>query len=139
MSAVPRLRRLGRRSVRPVRVDERKHGGNAAKKGGQAMTMITWQEDAGRITLDLPEDLDLPMAPALVDSLRHAFTVGDVIAVRAGAVERLSTASIQALMAASRVAEQGRQVFTIVAPSQGVQAACSDLGLAPWLEKWSQA
>lgn len=103
------------------------------------MSLIKWQEEAGQITLGLPEDLDLGMASALVDSLRHALTVGDSVIVMADVVERISTATIQALLAASRLAQHNKQRFVIIAPSGALSGACRDLGLSSWLEQWSRA
>lgn len=110
---------------------------DAARLGERVVALIKWTEEAGQITLGLPGDLDLPMAPALVDSLRHAFAVGDSIMVLADAVERISTACIQALVAAGRHATDHSQRFAIVAPSETVIEACSDLGLESWLKQWS--
>jgi len=101
--------------------------------------LIKWSEEAGLVKLGLPSDLDLPMAPPLVDSLRHAFAVGDSIEVVAEAVERVSTACIQALLAASRLAAEGRQGFVIVTPSEAVVDACTDLGLGEWLKQWRRS
>ena len=103
------------------------------------MALIKWNEEGGHVKLGLPSDLDLPMTQPLVDSLRHAFTVGDVIEILAGGVERVSTACIQALLVASRTAAENRQIFTIVGPSASFVEACSDLGLTDWLNQWRRA
>ena len=103
------------------------------------VALIKWNEEGGHVKLGLPSDLDLPMAQPLVDSLRHAFTVGDVIEILADSVERVSTACIQALLVASRTAAESRQVFAIVAPSVPFVEACSDLGLASWLNQWRRS
>lgn len=103
------------------------------------MALIQWNEEGGHVKLGLPTDLDLPMAQPLVDSLRHAFTVGDMIEIMAGSVERISTACIQALLVASRTAAESRQVFAIVTPSPPFVEACSDLGLADWLNQWRRS
>jgi anti-anti-sigma regulatory factor len=103
------------------------------------VALIKWNEEGGHVRLGLPSDLDLPMAQPLVDSLRHAFTVGDVIEVMAEDVERVSTAGIQALLVASRTAAEGRQVFAIVSPSASLVDACSDLGLSDWLNQWRRS
>lgn len=100
------------------------------------VTLIKWHEEAGRIRLGLPSDLDLPGAQPLVDSLRHAFTVGDTVEILADGVERLSTACLQALLVASRTAVEGHQTFAIVGPSPSFVEACGDLGLGDWLKQW---
>lgn len=103
------------------------------------MTLIKWSEDGGQVRLGLPADLDLPMAQPLVDSLRHAFGTSDTIVVQADAVERVSTACVQALLVATRHAlDQGAR-FTIAQPSEVLALACDDLGLSPWLKQWSQS
>jgi len=103
------------------------------------VALIKWNEDEGHVKLGLPSDLDLPMAQPLVDSLRHAFAVGDTIEILADAVERVSTACIQALLVASRTAAESRQVFAVVGPSASFTEACSDLGLADWLKQWGRS
>jgi ABC-type transporter Mla MlaB component len=104
--------------------------------GENAVALIKWSEDDGHVRLGLPSDLDLPMAQPLVDSLRHAFAVGDTIEVLAEGAERISTACVQALLVASRTAAESRQVFAIVEPSTALTEACADLGLADWLKQW---
>ncbi len=103
------------------------------------MALIKWSEEDGRVRLGLPSDLDLPMAQPLVDSLRHAFTVGDRIEILAEGVERVSTACLQALLAGARTAVEGHQNFAIVAPSAPFVEACDDLGLSDWLKQWGRA
>lgn len=98
--------------------------------------MIKWSEENGRIRLGLPSDLDLPMAPSLVETLRRAYVERDTVEVLAGDVERVSTACLQALIAASRQAGEGQLGFAIIAPSDGVVDACADLGLGEWLNQW---
>ncbi|MBI1208711.1 MAG: STAS domain-containing protein [Azospirillum sp.] len=101
------------------------------------MTTIAWQERSGEIRLGLPADLDLALAPPLILNLRRGFTVGDGIEVDGSAVEYVSTACIQALVAASRHAESSGQRFAVTSPSRVLTAACSDLGLDGWLRQWS--
>ncbi len=103
------------------------------------MALIDWNEDEGRVRLGLPPDLDLPMAQPLVDSLRHAFAVGDSVEVLADKVERVSTACIQALLVASRTATESHQKFAITSPSPALSDVCVDLGLTEWLKQWSRA
>ena len=103
------------------------------------VALIKWSEEEGRVKLGLPSDLDLPMAQPLVDSLRHAFAVGDTIDILADGVERVSTACVQALLVASRTAAESRQKFAIVGPSVSFADACSDLGLSDWLKQWRRS
>ncbi len=103
------------------------------------MTLIKWQEDGDRITLAMPADLDLAMSAPLVDSLRHAVAVGREIRVEAAGVERVSSACLQALYAATRHAADHGISLVIQEPSETVRAVCDDLGLAEWLNIWSQS
>ena len=103
------------------------------------VALIKWSEEEGRVKLELPSDLDLPMAQPLVDSLRHAFAVGDAIEILANGVERVSTACVQAVLVASRTAVESRQKFAIIGPSVPFADACSDLGLSDWLKQWRRS
>ncbi len=103
------------------------------------VALIKWSEDEGRVKLGLPSDLDLAMAQPLLDSLRHAFAIGDTIEILADGVERVSTACVQALLVASRTATESRQTFAIVGPSAPFADACSDLGLSDWLKQWRRS
>jgi anti-anti-sigma regulatory factor len=102
------------------------------------VSLIKLTEDQGQIRLGLPSDLDLPMAQPLVDSLRHAFARSDSVAVQAEAVERISTACVQALVVATRHATDHNARFAITRPSEVLTEACDDLGLTSWLKQWSQ-
>lgn len=103
------------------------------------MTLIKWSEEAGEVRLGLPSDLDLAMAQPLVDSLRHGLGTSEKVLVQADGVERVSTACVQALLAASRHAEGAGQTFVIATPSEVLAEACDDLGLTAWLKQWSQS
>jgi len=103
------------------------------------VALIKWSEENGRVKLGLPSDLDLAMAQPLVDSLRHAFAIGDTIDILAEGVERVSTACVQALLVASRTATDSRQKFAICGPSTAFVDACSDLGLSNWLKQWGRS
>ena len=102
------------------------------------MTLIKWSDEGGPVRLGLPSDLDLAMAQPLLDSLRTGFGASDTVVADASAVERVSTACIQALLAASRHATEQNRTFAIAQPSEVLTEACEDLGLAPWLKQWSQ-
>ncbi|MGQ9366745.1 STAS domain-containing protein [Azospirillum sp. ST 5-10] len=103
------------------------------------MAEIRWSEAEGRVTLGLPGDLDLAMAQPLLDGLRAGFAKAGTVVVQAEAVERLSTACLQALLAASRHAADRGCRFAVERPSPVLVGACEDLGLAPWLQQWSVA
>jgi len=106
---------------------------------GDAVTLIKWSEENGQVRLGLPGDLDLAMAQPLVDSLRHGFRTSASVTVQADAVERVSTACVQALVVASRQAGTQGAAFAVAQPSEALIEACEDLGLAAWLKQWSQS
>ncbi len=103
------------------------------------MSLIKWNEEGGQVRLGLPSDLDLAMAQPLADALRHALSGSSPVEVQADAVERISTACIQALIAASRHAAGKGLTFVVARPSETLSETCDDLGLAAWLSEWSQA
>ncbi|WP_448189311.1 STAS domain-containing protein [Azospirillum sp. sgz301742] len=121
------------------RRDVRCDGRFAGAPMGVAVTLIKWSEEAGQVRLGLPSDLDLAMAQPLVDSLRHGFGTSTDVLVQADAVERISTACVQALLAASRQAVDAGQTFIIAQPSEVLAEACDDLGLSAWLKQWSRS
>ncbi|EWY39829.1 hypothetical protein N825_04810 [Skermanella stibiiresistens SB22] len=101
------------------------------------MPLIHSENEAGKATLSLPDDLDLPVAASLVESLRAAFSEYSDIVVIAATVERASTAAVQALVAATAHADRSGQRFAIAAPSDVLTDMCADLGLSGWLKEWS--
>lgn len=103
-----------------------------------AMSSIRWSEEDGQVRLGLPNDLDLSMAQPLLDSLRAAIKSASPVVVQAESVERVSTACVQALIAAARDTADHGGSFAILAPSDALTEACEDLGLASWLKQWSQ-
>lgn len=102
------------------------------------MSLIKWTEEDGRVRLDLPGDLDLPMAQPLLDSLRAGLAASADVTVQAGVVERVSAACVQALVVASRDAAERSAGFAVATPSEILCEACEDLGLASWLKQWSR-
>ncbi len=102
------------------------------------MTLIKWSEEGGRVRLGLPSDLDLPMAQPLLDSLRAGFASSTGVTVQADAVERISAACVQVLVAAARDAADRGAAFAVAAPSEVLTDACEDLGLGAWLKQWSR-
>ena len=103
------------------------------------MTLIKWSEEAGRVRLTLPSDLDLPMAQPLLDSLRAAFAASADVTVLADAVERVSAACVQTLVVATQDSAARNAAFFLASPSESFTDACDDLGLQGWLTQWSQA
>jgi chemotaxis protein CheX len=101
------------------------------------VTPIRWMEEADEVRIGLPADLDLPMAQMLLDSLRHAFSTPRALRIEAEGVERVSTACVQILLAATQQATERGVVLVIVRPSAALSEICDDLGLADWLKQWS--
>lgn len=101
------------------------------------MSLIKWSEESDEVRIGLPGDLDLAMASPLAEALRHALSAEKPVRIAADQVERLGSAPVQALLAATRQAEQNGASLKIVKPSEVFVETCSDLGLSVWLEKWS--
>jgi hypothetical protein len=86
------------------------------KDGVAVLPLMPAIDNPGVVTLELPDDLGLSAAPA---------------------VARVSTAAVQALVAASRQATANGQHFVITNPSDVLTDMCADLGLGSWLDDWS--
>ena len=102
------------------------------------MTPIKWKGEGGRIVLGLPSDLDLPMAMPLTECLRKALAAGEPVEIDADSVERVSSACVQALLAATRRAAELGLELRVIAPSVALVESCAELGLGPWLSEWSR-
>jgi anti-anti-sigma regulatory factor len=107
------------------------------KDGVAVLPLMPAIDNPGVVTLELPDDLGLSAAPTLVESLREAFNHYSSVVVAAPAVARVSTAAVQALVAASRQATANGQHFVITNPSDVLTDMCADLGLGSWLDDWS--
>jgi chemotaxis protein CheX len=102
------------------------------------VSLIKWSEEGGEARIGLPGDLDLAMATPLADALRHALSTEKPIRIAADQVERIGSAPLQALLAATKAAEQRALSLVIAKPSEVFVETCDDLGLSGWLEKWSE-
>ena len=83
----------------------------------------------------LPQVLDLVQARQLRDDMISLVALG-AVTLDAGDVERLSTPSLQVLLAAARAAESAGFEFRIVNASEPFQAALCDLGLQTAFKNW---
>jgi anti-anti-sigma regulatory factor len=95
------------------------------------------KEGNGRLEVDLPAVLDLPMAADLRDTLLDALSrdsASDVV-LKAGQVERISTATIQVVLVAAGGFGQAARRLEVEAPSDAFVTAFTQLGLADQLEK----
>lgn len=101
------------------------------------MTSLEGREDAEAIVLELPNDASLSVATPLAETLRDALSRGKPIVIQADAVERVSTACIQVLVAASRT--EGAKPLVIRDPSEAMVETCAILGLGDWLRQGSGA
>jgi chemotaxis protein CheX len=98
---------------------------------------MEFKEGNGRLEIELPAVADLPVAAELRDILLDALgrdSAADVV-VRAGGVERLSTACVQVLLAASGGFKSAARRFELENPSGPVAEAFTQLGLAEDLRK----
>jgi anti-anti-sigma regulatory factor len=83
----------------------------------------------------LPQVLDLVQARELRDDMVRLLAQGTLV-LDAGAVERMSTPSLQVLLAAGRAADDAGGGFQIVNASEGFRAAVADLGLEAEFKNW---
>lgn len=73
---------------------------------------------------------------ALKQRFEKAIEQGRPLCVHAGAVDALSTADVQILLAAAMAAQARALEFRVVAPSTPFVAAFGDLGLREILDSW---
>jgi len=95
------------------------------------------KEANGRLEIKLPGIVDLPVAGDLRDVLLDALardTAAEVV-LKAGAVERLSTAAVQVVLAAADGFKSAARHLEFDKPSSAVTEAFTQLGLAADLDK----
>ena len=85
----------------------------------------------GRLEVTLPAVLDLPAASDLRDALMDALTADAVgeLTLKAQAVERVSTAALQVILAAAADFKRAAHRLVIEAPSEQLSDAFRLLGL----------
>jgi len=91
----------------------------------------------GRLEIELPGMIDLPGSAELRDILLDALardSAADVV-LKAGGVERLSTACIQVVLAAANGFAGTARRLEVDSPSNAVTEAFAQLGLATDLQK----
>ncbi|MGE5546312.1 MAG: STAS domain-containing protein [Solirubrobacterales bacterium] len=93
----------------------------------------------GRLEIDLPGTLDLPAAAELRDTLLDVLArdTGAELVLRAQAVERISTAAVQVLLAAAAGFAGAARRLELDGAGDSVAAAFRHLGLAADLDKLS--
>jgi anti-anti-sigma regulatory factor len=79
--------------------------------------------------------LDIVQAGELRDDMIRLLAQGSLL-IDAGAVERMSTPTLQILLAAGRAAESSACGFQIVSASEAFRAAVADLGLEAEFKNW---
>jgi chemotaxis protein CheX len=95
------------------------------------------KEVNGRLEIELPAILDLPIAAELRDTLLDALardSAADVV-LRAGAVERMSTACVQVVLAAASGFGGAARRLEVEGPSAAMTTTFNHLGLTADLEK----
>lgn len=95
------------------------------------------KEGNGRLEVDLPAVLDLPMAADLRDTLLDALSrdsAADVV-LKAAQVERISTATVQVVLAAAAGFAMAARRLEVEAPSRAFVTAFAQLGLTAELDK----
>jgi chemotaxis protein CheX len=95
------------------------------------------KEGNGRLEIELPAVVDLPVAAELRDILLDALgrdSAADLI-LKASGVERLSTAGIQVMVAASGGFKGAARRLELESPSAAVTETFNQLGMAADLQK----
>jgi anti-anti-sigma regulatory factor len=94
-----------------------------------------WNEPAqpDGAALCLPPSLDLTRADALRSELLACLARGGPLQIDGSAVDRVSTACVQLLVAASVSVRERGGIFELAMPSAVLRHAIRDLGLAPCL------
>lgn len=98
--------------------------------------MIPLSTDGGRQVLRLPGTLDNGVAPALKAAFQEALAAEGPVVVDAAAVERLSTACIQVLIAGGRAVTAAGREFVVARPAEALIGAFDDLGLFSVMMTW---
>ena len=86
-----------------------------------------------RPALALPPVLDLIRADALHAELQACMSRDEALRIDGSAVELVSTACLQVLVAAARAAQARERTFELMSPSHILGNAARDLGLAACL------
>lgn len=97
---------------------------------------MEFKESNGRLEVELPPVIDLPVAAELRDSLLDALsrdTAAEVV-LKAAAVERLSTAGVQVVLAAAEGFKGAARRLEVEAASDAFTGAFRHLGLASALD-----
>ncbi len=95
------------------------------------------KDNNGRLEIELPALLDLPLAAELRDVLLDALArdTGADLVLKADAVERVSTAAIQVLLAAQAAFAAAARRLEVEAASPALRAAFGHLGLTGDLDQ----
>ncbi len=101
------------------------------------MKSIRTSTRRGICRVSLGSSLDLGRAERLKQALEQALVKGSQIKVDASAVERLSTACTQILIAATVAMGKAGIPFTLLSPSEAFIESFDDLGLQPVLKQWN--
>lgn len=94
------------------------------------------KDDQDRQVLTLPGTLDNGVAPDLKAAFSQAVATGGTVVVDASAVERLSTACIQVLIAGSRAVTAAGGAFVLARPAEPLVGTFDDMGLFPVMMSW---
>jgi anti-anti-sigma regulatory factor len=94
---------------------------------------LTAEADQPPPPLPLPQGLDLTGADALHGSLQSCLERDVVLRIDGSAVELVSTACLQVMVAAAMTARGRGGEFELMAPSRPLRDAARDLGLSPAL------
>lgn len=90
----------------------------------------------GHLLVELPSALELRFSKSLKETLVEALAAAKPLRIDAAAVERISTACIQILIAFVEAARQAEISVTFCRPSASFSSALDNLGLALVTSHW---
>ncbi len=100
------------------------------------MTADKFPSCKGVVRLSLNGNLDLASAEGLKDEFLSGLGAGEALTIDASAVERISTAAIQTLIAGAAALKSAGVGFNLSSPSEAFVKAFQDLGLTECLNQW---
>lgn len=100
------------------------------------MTSLDLKTNEDGAELELPSVLDMRAAEPLKTKLLEALALQQPLAIKADAVDRMSTPCIQVLIAAATAMQGTEMPFKLTGPSDAFIDAFNELGLFPVLKQW---
>ena len=93
--------------------------------------------DAARV-VELPARIGVAEAESLHESLRTALQDGVDVRLDGSGVERMTTPGVQVMLVAARAQAKAKRRFVVAAPSEAMNQAFAELGLAAEYQAWRE-